>query len=272
MVGLMTSGLCVPWVMTTPSDRVDNQPAYVLHSFPYKDSSSLVDYLTRDFGRVRMVVKGARRSKSRMREALQPFQPLHISWRGKGELKTLAAAETVSLNPFLQGRTLWCGLYLNELVMRLLPQWDSHPRLFAYYQFSVSTLSDLDTQESVLRIFERRLLEELGFAVSYTHAVNSEEAIESHRYYCFNPEQGFALVQEGAEKTHQQVCYPGDSILAIAEDDYNDGRTKQIAKRLMRVAFAPHLGHKPLQSRELFKGQIVQRKENTSDIRNAEGE
>ncbi|MEH6627330.1 MAG: DNA repair protein RecO [Motiliproteus sp.] len=251
---------------------MDSQPAYVLHSFPYKDSSSLVDYLTSDFGRVRMIVKGVRRNGSRLREAIQPFQPLHISWRGKGELKTLIAAETISLNPFLQGRTLWCGLYLNELAVRLLPQWDSHPRLFAYYQLAVSTLSDLDAQESVLRIFERRLLEELGFEVSFTHTVNPEKAIEPHRYYYFNPEQGFSLAAEGAQPSSGQVCYPGDSILAIAEDDYHNDRVKQIAKRLMRVALGPHLGHKPLQSRELFKRQVVCQKENTTDFRNTEGE
>ncbi|MCW8885388.1 MAG: DNA repair protein RecO [Motiliproteus sp.] len=244
--------------MTTSSNRVEGQPAYVLHTIPYKDTSNLVDYISRDYGRVRMVVKGGRRSGSRLRDGLQPFQPLQISWQGKGELKNLISAETVSVNPFLQGRSLWCGLYLNELVQRLLPSWEAFPRLFAYYQLTVSSLSDSDSIEPVLRIFERRLIEELGFGVSFSHCGDNGERIDAQCYYQFDPQRGFIR----ADSSGQLPSYSGVSILAIGADDYQLAQTCRYAKRLMRAALAPQLEGKPLKSRALFQTESPSPTEN----------
>ncbi len=294
----MMNGRCEPWAMTTSSDRVEGQRAYVLHTRPFKETSYLVDYLTPDFGRIRVVVKGARRAKSRLRQAVQPFLPLDISWRGHSDLKTLTAGEPVAINPFLRGRSLWCGLYLNELVMRMLPAWDSCPRLFAYYRLALGSLDDLEAREAVLRVFERRLLEELGFAVSFTHTGDDQRAIVASGYYHFDPQLGFSAatlngadsragensaveqrrLEDGepgapgcANRRVQEDCnpatgggryraiaesrplFPGEALLAIGGDDYSAPGTRQVAKVLMRCALKPHLGGKPLQSRELFR-------------------
>ncbi len=244
------NGPCAHWAMTTSSDRVDGQPAYVLHSRPYKETSCLVDFLTVDFGRIRAVVKGVRRSSSSLREVIQPFVPVTISWRGRGELKNLSAGETTAVNPFLQGHSLWCGLYLNELLVRLLPAWDSQPRLFAYYQFAITSLNDEDTREAVLRVFEKRLLEELGFAISFSHCGDNGEMVVAGQYYRFDPEQGFSAVND--PQLSSRRLYPGSALLAIAADDYGDAGVRNVAKRLMRMALEPHLGDRPLRSRELF--------------------
>lgn len=236
--------------MTTASNRVQGQRAYVLHVRPYKETSSLVDYLCEDFGRVRLVVKGARRPKSKLRIALQAFAPLAIDWQGRSDLKTLAGAESLKVAPFWQGRSLWCGLYLNELLTRTLTLWDAHPRLFAYYRFALEHLHDEDEQQAVLRIFERNLLQEMGFGLDFSRTADSGEAIQAAGFYRLEPEQGFVAASEDDQTSAQ---YSGASLLAIAADNYQDMDTRRAAKHIMRAALAPHLGDKPLMSRTLFE-------------------
>ena len=238
--------------MTISSDRVEGQSAFVIHSRPYKESSFLVDYLTSEFGRMRGVVKGARRSSSKLRSSVQPFTPLEISWRGRGDLKNISCGEPTGAGIFLQGKSLWCGLYLNELVMRLLPMWDSCPRLFAYYRLAVGGLAEPETLEMVLRVFEKQLLEELGVAISFQYTATNNELICATKQYWFDPALGFIEACENVFPPSDQRLYSGDVLLAIAANEYAEERVLKNAKRLMRESLKPLLGTKALQSREFF--------------------
>ncbi|HEY5717592.1 MAG TPA: DNA repair protein RecO [Motiliproteus sp.] len=239
--------------MTTSADRVEGQCAYLLHSRPYRESSALVDLITPDFGRVRAVLRGVRQPRSRKRELLRSFQPLTLSWQGRGELKTIRDGEGQGLGHPLQGRALWCGLYLNELLVRLLPADTPHPRLFALYRFSLEQLADPEAEQTVLRMFEKRLLEELGFGICFETCANGE-AIDPLRHYRFDPQLGFC-----AEAVHAgpPQLISGAAIRAIAADDYGCDAHRRAAKWLMRQALAEQLGSRPLISRALFQTPLA---------------
>lgn len=236
--------------MTTRNERVDGQPAFVLHSRPYRETSALVDFLTPDYGRVSLLVRGVRQAKSKQRIATQSFSPLSLSWTGRGELKTLTQVEPDGYWPLLSGRSLCCGLYLNELLIRLLPVRDPAPRLFAVYKLTLQSLPDHELEERVLRIFEHRLLDELGLAPSFTQELHSHQAITPERHYRLSDFQGFSPL--GVNEDNKAQSFLGEYILAIGNDDYDDPITCQMAKRLMRQLIQQQLGGKPLASRALF--------------------
>ncbi len=231
--------------MTASAKRAEQQLSFALHSRPYRETSALVDYFSCNHGVIRALVKGVRGARSRQRHLLQPFQCLELNWHGSGDLKTLYQGDLAGPPSLLQGRSLWCGLYLNELTLRLLPQSDPHPKLFAYYQLALERLADPQQQEVVLRIYERQLLQQLGFGVDFQHA-GSGCRIEPARSYRYDPQQGFAPVDD-------QPGYSGAVLLALAENDYQRAEVRRAAKQLMRQALAAHLGGRPLHSRELFQ-------------------
>ena len=267
MAGQMTSGHCAHWAMTTSAKRVEQQLSFVLHSRPYRETSALVDYFSCDHGVIRAVVKGVRGARSRQRHLIQPFQCLELNWQGASELKTLFQGDLSGPATSLQGRSLWCGLYLNELTLRLLPQGDPQPKLFAYYQLALVRLSDPQQQEVVLRIYERQLLNLLGFGIDFEFTA-AGQPIESGLHYNFAPQLGFAAVVDGRG-------YSGADLQALAHNDYQHPAVRRTAKRVMRQALAPHLGDRPLHSRELFlsRASVASLRDHTEPTmdKNAEG-
>ncbi len=225
--------------------RVEGQAAYVLHSRPYRDTSLLVDFFTLEHGRLSAVANGARRPNSRLRPILQPFVPLQIGWRGRQELKTLSQAEPVAATLFLKGRALMCGLYVNELLERLLQPFDAHPRLYVYYQYVLNELLKAADIEGALRTFEHRLLLEQGDALDLADKVPDG-------VYQWNPGSGFRRVTAAPDEGRLR-CFYGRHLTAIAEDDYREEVTRRAAKRLMRLLLDHQLGERPLRSRELFQ-------------------
>nr|WP_067289517.1 DNA repair protein RecO [Marinobacterium profundum] len=229
--------------------RVDGQAAYVLHARPYRDTSLLVDCFTLEHGKISLVARGARRPGSRSRSSIQAFVPLQLSWSGRSELKTLGQAEAVAPPVFLQGRALLCGLYLNELLQRLLQPIDPHPRLYVYYQYALTELLSGQDIEGALRTFERHLLSEIGYALELRD-------LDAHTLYFLRPEGGLRPVTAPREIDRPR-CFGGLQLLAIGEDDYSEPQTKRAAKRLMRLALDQMLGGKVLRSRELFQRPAV---------------
>jgi len=155
------------------SQRRDDQPAFVLHTWPYRETSVIVEAFTPDSGRVAMVARGARRPRSELRGLLQAFQPLLLSWSGQAELKTLIRAEWRGGLPLVRGSALLCGFYLNELLLKLLAREDSHPQLYAAYERALAELAAGGEQAALLRRFELGLLAELGYAPSPVRASSS---------------------------------------------------------------------------------------------------
>ncbi|BBB30956.1 DNA repair protein RecO [Neptunomonas japonica] len=228
--------------------KVDAQAAYVLHSRPYLETSALVDLFTLEQGRISAVVKGARRPGSKLRGVLQPFVPLQIALRGRQELKTLTQAEPVGMNGILQGSALMCGIYVNEMMQRLLLPFDSHPRLYVYYQYVLNELVSGQDIEGALRTFEHRLLAETGYGLSMA-------AISADQVYLFDVTTWqFKVVKKIAEGDRNR-CFHGKDLLAIDEDCYDGPEVRQSAKRLMRLAIDHLLAGRPLHSRTLFKKQ-----------------
>ncbi|WP_323844753.1 DNA repair protein RecO [Microbulbifer magnicolonia] len=237
------------------------QPAYILHSRPYSDSSLILELLTPEFGRIGCVARGARRDKQRRQQSLQPFSPLLVSLLGRGELKTLGPVENAGSALWLKGRAVYAGLYANELLVRLLPVGEAQYELFACYQGLLEALAQLDGSraeqlEAPLRRFELQLLSELGSCPQLSHCALSQEPVTADTDYRLEHETGFVPVYR--ERNGRQVVgeFPGADLLAL-ERALQSGEFAPAllapAKRLTRLLLGPLLGDKPLQSRELFR-------------------
>lgn len=235
--------------------RVVLEPAYVLHRRPYRETSFLVELFTQQHGRLAVVARGVRKARSATQGLLQPFTPLLVSWSGKGELMTLTDVELGGEVVPLQGECLFAGFYLNELLMGLLQKWDAHPQLYAFYQATLEALQSPILEQKSLRIFEKYLLEELGYALF--PAVSSEDLFELDKYYRFVPEHGFVLSELGEEAKGGTHIFPGKSLIAIANHDWQDEVCLQDAKRLMRLVLMPLLNGRQLQTRKLFTSLSV---------------
>lgn len=230
------------------AQRLNAQAAYVLHARPYLETSALVDFFTLEHGRISAVVKGVRRPNSKLRGIIQPFVPLQVSWQGKQDLKTLLQAEPAGLNGLLQGNALMCGLYVNELLQRLLQPFDPAPRLYLYYQYVLNALVANDDIEGALRTFERRLLMEIGYALPL------HEPLDAQLIYRFNPEQWcFEPLHGVIPEAHKAQCFRVQHLLPIHDDCYDEPAVRQAAKRLMRLAIDHLVGDRPLRSRTLFQ-------------------
>ncbi len=237
--------------------RINLQPAYVLHTQPYQNTSLLVDFFCIDYGRMRAVAKGARRQTSRTRSFLQPFQPLLISLVGRSDLKTLNHVEG-SVNAFnLQGVRLFSGLYLNELLVRLLQWQESHPALYDSYQQAIIALQGECDLNVILRRFELSLLEELGYGIDMENDSGTGLPIESDADYLFDPAVGFERVANVAMRTPSRSVFSGREIQALKTLELSEKSLSSAARRLTRLALQPLLGEAPLVSRELFLRQPV---------------
>lgn len=230
------------------SSTGDFQPAWLLHSRPYLETSALAWLLTLDDGRLNAVVRGVRTKKSRYRALLQPFTPLQVRVKGHQELKTLVGLEATSAPHWLQGEALICGLYANELLSRLLLTGQACPTLFRDYSLLLQLLNNSEQREPALRRFELSLLDHLGYPLVFTDTQGNSLVKEG--LYRWLPEQGFLAIQGIAEPNRS--IYSGTYLLAIANDDWREKLTRQIAKHLTRQQLKPLLGSKPLHSRKLF--------------------
>jgi len=231
--------------------RVALQPAYVLHTQPFQNTSLLVDFFTMDYGRVRAVAKGARSAKSKYRSLLQAFQPLLVSLSGRGELKTLTGIESSVAAMQLSGQRLFSGMYINELLARLLMNHVEHKQLYLAYQDSLVALKGSSDLQLLLRQFELCVLSELGYGINLESDCRSHAAIEASGSYRFTPDVGFERLSDEGEHGSIKV-YTGAHIVALRDLDLSDEQAAKTAKRLLRTALAAHLGGKPLNSRSLF--------------------
>jgi len=232
-------------------NRQDNQAVYVLHTFPFKETSLVVELFARDFGRVAATAKGARRPRSAMRGMLQAFQPLVATWSGKLELKTLHSLDWGGGLLLLKGEALMCGFYLNELLLRLLPREDPHEALFEYYSATLKILGSGEDLASTLRRFELKLLQELGYAIPLGEDADNTAIVSTHSYR-YEAEHGAIRLNAALKHTQNGVQLSGDTLLAMASDDYSQSQTQQQSKLLMRYLLAHYLGDKPLHTRQLL--------------------
>lgn len=229
------------------------QPAYILHARPWRETSLLLECLTRDHGRVGMVARGARRRGARAAQSdLQPFRELVLSFTLRGELATLRAAEPVGRPLALQGNALLAGLYVNELVVRLSGRQDPDHALYGVYERTLRRLAGEASLSWTLRRFERDLLEALGYGMQLEHEADSGEPLQADAEYVYVPEYGPARagVRQG-----QRVR--GADLTALATDREPDAQALGRLRRLMRAVLVFHLGGTPLRSWQVLAGALV---------------
>jgi DNA repair protein RecO (recombination protein O) len=230
--------------------RADHEAGYVLHTYPYKETSLIVEAFTRRHGRVALLARGARRTRSAMRGVLLAFQPLRLGWSGSAELATLISAEwggglPPAFRP-LAGRALMCGFYLNELILRLLPREDPHEALFDAYGDALARLSAGDAFPAVLRSFEKRLLAELGYAPLFDRDAMTGAPIEPAGSYVYEPDRG------PVRASHGDLLISGRTLLDLAADDYTRSETRDEARHLMRALIGQRLHGQVLHTRSVL--------------------
>lgn len=221
------------------------QPAYVLHTRRYGDSSLLVDLFTREQGRVACIAKGALRAR-RPEARIQPFHALSIELRGRGEVLSLTRCEPVATPQPLVGRSLYCGLYLNELLLKLTPRQDACPGLFDDYGTAIGRLPGAPSAEPVLRQFEVKLLGHLGLGLAL-ELDNLGQPISPSSSYTYDVDSG--AVPSTGDGTG---VVSGAALLALRSGDFPDTKCLVEARMLMRRILNHHLDGRPLRSRELF--------------------
>lgn len=231
--------------------RRDAQPAFLLHTYPYRETSLVAEIYTRDTGRVALIARGARRPRSALRGVLMAFQPLLLGWSGKSELKTLHKAEWQGGYAPLRGLSLICGFYLNELLLKLLAREDPHEQLFDAYAGALAQLPGAQDHAAVLRRFERVLLRELGYGLVLDREVAGDGPIDPAAQYCYVPDRGPLPLRHATEQTGVELS--GQTLIDMAADRYADPRTVQQSKALMRTLINHCLGQQTLHTRQLLR-------------------
>lgn len=224
--------------------RVEAEPAYVLHARPWRETSLLLDVLTLEHGRLALVAKGARQPGSQLRPVLLTFQPLVLGWSGAGEVRTLTRADWAGGVPLLQGRALWCGYYLNELVLRLLAREDPHREVFLAYDAAVRALAAGEALSPVLRRFELAFLTALGYGLDWPHTVAGR--------YRFEPRRGLVPLREG-ESAPGEVVLSAETLEDLRAGRWSRPETLAEVRALTRRLIDHALDGQELQARRMLR-------------------
>ena len=251
--------------------KADFHAAFVIHTRPFRNTSQIIELFTRDVGLVSVVARGSTRAgakgRSPLATQLQQFTPLQISWSGRSELKTLTKVEATGRAHRLVGRRLICGLYLNELLIKLLHHGDPHSTLFDRYSLLLAELV-IENEAQLLRIFELQLLEEVGFGFDLNYDI-AGDLIEAEYSYCFYPEDGLARVKQSSDINPSALQISGTTLKVLRQllgqsnfasnieslpraDQELSVKLQQEAKQLLRAALDYHLPSE-VQSRKLLQ-------------------
>ena len=227
---------------------VDFSPAFILHQRVFRESSFLLDIFSRDHGRISLVAKGVRKQKRSQAGLLQIYQPLLLSWQGRRDLQTLTAVEPNGPAYLLRAESALCGLYINELMMKLLPLGESESNLYIDYQKALFGLQEALQNEITLRLFEKQLLSHLGYGLVLDQDVETGEPIDEEKDYYYVADEGLYRWQSGQERNR----ISGRSLQHLVKEQDFDEKSLNEIKQLMRMVIHFYLGDKPLRSRELF--------------------
>jgi DNA repair protein RecO (recombination protein O) len=232
--------------------RVQLQPAYVLHHRPYRDTSRILELFTRDHGRVTVFARGARGGRSKaasLTSILQPFNRVLVSWSGRGEAGQLTQAEFDGAYLPMPPDQLVNGYYLNELLLKLFARHDGHPDVFSLYDGTIDGLKTPGAQLRALRVFEKRLLEAIGYGLVLDCDALTQEPVEAQRTYHYRLEQGVVRALDVAEGS---LVFTGRSLLALAREHLTEPDTLADARRILRAALDRCLDGRELKSRQVL--------------------
>lgn len=230
--------------------RVELEETFILHQRPYRESSLLVEAFSLTYGRVALIARGARRPKSRLRSVLKPFHPLLVSWTGRRELMNLTGAENNGLVTPMYGEALLCAIYVNELIVRLVQRHDAHPTLFGDYAAVLQALPVKENRQPKLRIFEKRLLDAIGYGLLLDQEGVSGKNIDPSKTYYYRMELGAVPSRCTGDDV---VRVSGNTLIALLNERLSGPVQLQEVKRLMRLAVDHCLDRRPILSRSLFR-------------------
>jgi DNA repair protein RecO (recombination protein O) len=243
--------------MTRNTRRIQLAPAFILHHRPYRDTSRIFEVVTREHGRLSLFARGVRGPKAKLASILQPFQMLLLSWTGRGEAGQLTGAESAQAAPPVPAACLMAAFYLNELLMKLTTRHDPIPGLFDTYHETLDSLRNGAPLERELRVFEKRLLETLGYGLDLSAEALTGKPIEPGEYYHFRPEQG--LLPSVADATG---ALAGHSLIGLANEQLSSARELEDSRRLLQAALAQCLEGRPLATRVVAKA-VARRESHT---------
>jgi DNA repair protein RecO (recombination protein O) len=236
--------------VSTAARRVQLEPAYLLHHQPWRDSSRILEFITRTHGRVSVFARAARRGGSALPAALQPFSEILVSWSARGDAGQLTGAERVGAPLALGGDRLMSAFYANELLLKLLPRHDPHPALYDAYAMLLNRLhGEADDPARALRLFEKRLLEELGWGLDLEQDARAGRAVEPGRSYRYRIDGGPEEIDGVAEGV---LVFSGASLLSLAREELAEARSLADAKRLLKAALDQCLDGRPLRTRAVL--------------------
>ena len=240
---------CLQWDMTL-INKIHLEPAFVLHSRPYQETSLIIDFFTKSYGRLNAVAKGAKRPKSPLRSVLTPACKLVVSMTGKSELKNLSSVEIVDHFHLSDGISLNSIIYINELISKATEKEDPHENIFLEYEILLRNLNDSKGSEQLeksLRNFELNLLQEMGYGIDLTREAESNMRIDSDTRYRFDPDKGFSSINEDDST---QISFLGQDVLDFSQGQFEKKTTRDASKIIMRLALDYHLGNKTLNIRK----------------------
>jgi DNA repair protein RecO (recombination protein O) len=223
-------------------------PGYILHHRPYRDTSRILEVVTREHGRLSLFARGVRGPKAKLASILQPFQILLFSWAGRGEAAQLTGAESAQSTSAMPSASLMAAFYLNELLLKLTTRHDPLPLLFDNYHEALEGLRHGAPLEPPLRVFELRLLEALGYGLDLGAEAHTGKRIEPDGYYHFRPEEGLVATSAAAPG-----ALAGHSLIGLADGQLTGARELEDAKRLLQAALARCLEGRPLATRTVAR-------------------
>jgi DNA repair protein RecO (recombination protein O) len=233
--------------------RVQLQPAYVLHHRPYRDTSRILELFTRDYGRVSVFARGARGARktgAALASILQPFNRVLVSWSGRGEAGQLTGAEFDGAVAVLPPDRLVSGFYLNELLLKLFARHDGHPDVFALYDATLASLKSDRDGVRALRLFEKRLLDALGYGLALERDCDLGRPLDPRYAYRYRLDQGAVRIDGVAEGAG---IFSGSTLIAVAREDFTDPAVCGEARALLRSALDRCLEGKELRTREVAR-------------------
>jgi DNA repair protein RecO (recombination protein O) len=231
--------------------RIELSLGYLLHHRPWRDTSRILEVLTREHGRFTLFARGVRSPGAKLGAILQPFQPLLLSWSGRGEAPLLTGAERAAYAAPLPPRCLLAAFYLNELLLRLTTRHDPLPELYDHYDDTLAQLRAGAPSAPCLRLFEKRLLQLLGYGLDLATEAHTGRPLEADGYYHFRPGEGLVPA-----RPREQRALPGRSLLALERGSLSDARELADARRVLRAALEACLEGRPLATRAVAKAML----------------
>ena len=234
--------------MTRNPRRIALASAYILHHRPYRETGRIFEVLTREDGRLSLFARGVRGPKARLAAVLQPFRLLLLSWSGRGDAPSLTGAESAAESAALPAPCLLSGFYINELVLQLTTRHDPQPALFDAYHLALESLKEGAPLAPTLRIFEKRLLQMLGYGLDLGTEAMSGRPIEPQAYYYFRPGEG--LFPADAARPD---ALAGRSLASLSNEQLAEARELKDARSLLQAALAHCLEGRELATRSVAR-------------------